>query len=169
MKRMKLTISTTPSSVHDYVKEHTWSCEAEVLNEEQIKAVNEGEAHDLNVVELKSGALLSCSDTTTEMIQDAITKGSFAQLDGDPIISVASRRRHITTTDKAKHGKPWDDQAKAYLLEFFDQGEDPLSIAHNMGRTPGAIIGQLERMGEVVNKGGKVYKLAFWWDARTGD
>lgn len=64
------------------------------------------------------------------------------------------------------HRAPWTDEAKEHLLELFNQGNDPVAIAHSMGRTVGAIIGQMERMGKVVNEGGKVYKKEFWFDNR---
>lgn len=69
-------------------------------------------------------------------------------------------------TKLKNHGAPWTDEANKQLLELFNDGSDPHHMSKEIGRTEGAIIGQLERLGKVVNLRGKVYKLKPWWDAR---
>lgn len=64
------------------------------------------------------------------------------------------------------HGAHWTDEANENLLELFSGLADPDEIARDMGRTRGAVIGQLERLGKVVNDGGRVYKKTFWFDNR---
>lgn len=67
----------------------------------------------------------------------------------------------------ANHLKPWTDEANAQLLELFEIEDEPEALASLVGRTVGATIGQLERLGKVVNEGGRVYKKTFWFDNRN--
>lgn len=65
------------------------------------------------------------------------------------------------------YGAPWTDEANEELLDLFDTLDDPDEIARCMGRTRGAVIGQLERLDKVVNDRGRVYKKTFWFDSRN--
>lgn len=66
------------------------------------------------------------------------------------------------------HGQPWTTEASSTLRALFEQGLDLEAIAETMGRTPGAICGQLERMYLVANFGGVDHRLeqAPWADLR---
>lgn len=66
------------------------------------------------------------------------------------------------------HGQPWTDECSAGLRTLFEQGLALAEIAERLGRTPGAICGQLERLRLVVNFGGVYYRLdpSPWADLR---
>ena len=47
-------------------------------------------------------------------------------------------------------GKPWDDSELTNLIESFDAGVEIKQLAQRHGRTEGAIVSRLERLGKVV-------------------
>lgn len=66
------------------------------------------------------------------------------------------------------HGQPWTDESSAGLRALFERGLALDEIAEKLGRTPGAICGQLERLKLVVNFGGVYHRLEQrpWADLR---
>lgn len=75
---------------------------------------------------------------------------------------------NVEPTSRSNHGRPWTTDAFSRLRALFEQGLDLEAIAETMGRTPGAICGQLERRNLVANFGGVYYRLepSPWVDLR---
>lgn len=161
MKRMRLGF---PNSI-----ERQTTTRVEVLDLGQIKFVNEGVPHNFNVIELESGALLTCSDHTANAITQAIAEGNTpVTLDGDPIVSINPRNRHIEGKP-SNHYERWLPQHDKALLSMFNADRDPEYIATVLGRTVDAIVARLQYHDEIINLAGKVYKKkqAFWFDNRS--
>lgn len=59
----------------------------------------------------------------------------------------------------ANHGSAWTADTSAELRGLFEQGLALDVIAEKMGRTQGAICGQLERLNLLVNFGGVYHRM----------
>ena len=67
------------------------------------------------------------------------------------------------------YGASWDENSCSGLVGLFEKGLSLQEIAEQMQRTENGVSGQLERMGLIVNRGGRLSKCSkvVWADIRN--